>query len=110
MTALLVNGAKAPEERFKDIVLEIRDEKYLITQDGKTASRRLRLDPAKKPKAIDITYDDGPNKGKTNRGVYRIDGDTLTICRHEQPDMPRPGDFNAPAGSGRALVVFQRIK
>src|SRR5262245_10347994 len=58
------NGKKVPADSYKDLRLTIKGNKYLITQDGATASRTFRLDPTKKLKAMDVTYDDGPNKGK----------------------------------------------
>ena len=39
-----------------------------------------KLDPSKKPKAIDITQLSG--KGETIPGIYSIDGDTLKICMY----------------------------
>src|SRR5437899_9230044 len=60
------NGKPRPEDYYKDLRLEIKGDKYVITQGGETASRTFKLDPAKRPKAMDITYDDGPNKAKTN--------------------------------------------
>lgn len=104
------NGRNLPADDFKNVQLEIRGNKNLILQDGGVASRTFRLDPAKKPKAMDITYDDGPNKGKTNHAIYVIDGDRLKICRHEQPEMERPKRFAAEAGSNRALIIWKRVK
>ena len=65
--------------------------RYMAIQD-------LKLDPAKKPREMDITYDDGPNKGKTHHAIYALEGDTLTICRHQQPGRERPNS-RARAGS-----------
>src|SRR5437867_2281585 len=104
------DGKPRPEDYYKDLRLEIKGDKYLITQGDEIASRTFKLDPAKKPKTMDITYDDGPNKGKTNHAIYALEGDILTICRHQQPGMERPKDFAAEAGSDRALIKWKRVK
>jgi uncharacterized protein (TIGR03067 family) len=110
IASLTVNGQERSADTFKNLRLEIKGDKYIITQDGEAASRTFKLDPTKKPKAIDITYDDGPNKGKTSRAIYAVEGDTLTFCRHEQPEMERPKGFGAEAGSGRVLITWKRVK
>jgi uncharacterized protein (TIGR03067 family) len=108
--SLIVNGQPSPADTFKNLRLEIKGDKYLITHDGETASRTFKLDPTKAPKAIDITYDDGPNKGKTGHAIYVIEVDTIKICRYEQPEMERPKGFSAEAGSGRVLITWKRVK
>ena len=44
---------------------------------------------------------------KTERGIYKLEGDTLTICSADEP-APRPDVFTAPAGSKRKLYVYSR--
>jgi uncharacterized protein (TIGR03067 family) len=106
--SLTTNGEEQPAEELKDLRLEIKGNKYLITYRGETVSRTFKLQPTKKPKAMDITYDDGPNKGKTGHTIYELDGDTLRICRHTQPEMERPKEFRAESGSNRTLIVWKR--
>jgi len=40
----------------------------------------FRVDPSAKPAAIDFEHTDGASKGKAWKGIYTLDGDTLTIC------------------------------
>src|SRR5688572_32786583 len=42
--------------------------------------RTVRVDPRTKPAAIDFEHTDGDLKGKAWKGIYVVDGDTLTIC------------------------------
>ena len=67
-----------------------------------------KLDPAAKPAGFDMTHADGPDKGKTQKGIYSFEGDSLTICFREAGQRPR--EFTAKAGSGQAMFVLKREK
>lgn len=110
VVSFVFDGKSRSKDDYKDLHLEIKGDKYLITQSGETASRTLKLDPAKKPKAMDITYDDGPNKGNANHAIYVLEGDCLTICRHQQPERERPKEFASESGSERAIIKWKRFK
>jgi len=69
----------------------------------------VKLDPTKKPKAIDITFTAGERKGQMVLGIYEIEGDTFRVCV-ARPGDERPAEFSAKAGSGRTLVAYQREK
>jgi uncharacterized protein (TIGR03067 family) len=66
-------------------------------------------DPGRKPAQIDFRHTEGTLKGKTWKGIYRLEGETLTICDNA-PDMtrPRPARFATRAGSGAICLVFKR--
>jgi uncharacterized protein (TIGR03067 family) len=69
------------------------------------------VDPSTKPAAIDFEHAEGALKGKTWKGIYALDGDTLTTCDNStSPDKGRPAAFEAAAGSGHILIRFQRAK
>ena len=68
----------------------------------------LKLDPAAKPRAIDITFAVG-----TLLGIYEFDGDTLRVCYSELQESEmgrRPAEFTAPADSKRYLWTLKREK
>jgi uncharacterized protein (TIGR03067 family) len=110
MTALEINGERLPPEKFQNTRLEITGNRY-ITDTGRGAHEAtLKLDPTKKPKAIDMTFVDGPNKGDTAEGIYKLDADTLTICRPRLPPHARPAEFTTKPGSDCFLVVWKRTK
>jgi uncharacterized protein (TIGR03067 family) len=67
------------------------------------------VDPAAQPAAIDFRQDEGLAKGQTWEGIYRLDGDRLTIVDDApDPARGRPDAFAAPVGSGRVLLTFAR--
>jgi uncharacterized protein (TIGR03067 family) len=69
------------------------------------------VDPSAKPAAIDFAHMEGPLKGKAWKGIYALDGDTLTVCDNA-PDLDkgRPAAFEAKSGSGYVLITFKREK
>ncbi len=71
-------------------------------EDKQVGKATFVLEPAKKPKAIDITATEGQGKGKTMYGIYRLEGNTLSICIGEE----RPNDFRAAGKAG--LIQFKR--
>jgi uncharacterized protein (TIGR03067 family) len=65
--------------------------------------------PDKTPKEIDATYTNGPEKGKTVKGIYEIDGDTIKYC-YAPPGKDRPRAFISKPGSGHTLMILKRLK
>jgi uncharacterized protein (TIGR03067 family) len=66
----------------------------------------FKLDPAKQPKTIEMTIVEGPReKGRTEFGIYRIDKDTLTLCRGGK-EFPK--EFSGKGETG--LLKFERVK
>jgi uncharacterized protein (TIGR03067 family) len=67
-------------------------------------------DATKKPATLDITPSDGPDKGKTRKLIYRIEGDKLTLCGARDPEDPRPTEFSAKKGEKQLLLMLKREK
>jgi uncharacterized protein (TIGR03067 family) len=82
------------------------------SKDGKLLyAGTVRVDPSAKPAAIDFEHTEGAVKGKAWKGIYALDGDTLTICDNA-PNLAarRPAAFEAKGGAGYVLVTFRRAK
>jgi uncharacterized protein (TIGR03067 family) len=84
----------------------------IVSRDGKLLyAGTFRVDPSKKPATFDFEHTEGVLKGKTWKGIYALDGDTLTTCDNgPNPEGGRPAAFEAKAGSGQILITFQRAK
>jgi uncharacterized protein (TIGR03067 family) len=67
---------------------------------------KIKVDATKKPATIDIAPLDGPEKGRTFLGIYKIENGELWLVFAEKGD--RPSDFQ---GEGEVLFVrLQREK
>jgi uncharacterized protein (TIGR03067 family) len=86
-------------------------DKFIVKRgDEVIAAGTMKVDPSKKPKASETTYTEGPDKGKTFKGIYEIDGDTAKFCRAGSPDDGRPTEFKTKAGSGQFMAVYRRAE
>jgi RNA polymerase sigma factor (sigma-70 family) len=105
------HGMKVPEERIlaKDVRLVVKGDQWTLKEMQGDADKEftVRLDSGKKPKAINIVYQTGENKGKTSLGIYELDGNTLRVCLGEPGDPP-PTKFDG--GGTYTLEVFKREK
>jgi RNA polymerase sigma factor (sigma-70 family) len=89
---------------------EITADKMLVKFNEGNKPSTYTLDPAAKPKMIDITPGEGDGKGETVPGIYRLEGDTLTICFPCGAQMERPTEFVSKEGSDTMLLVLKRVK
>jgi uncharacterized protein (TIGR03067 family) len=108
MVSLEVDGKSVPEGKLASSTLTIKDDKYIIKVNEKTYETRMTLDPEQKPKTIDMKFLDGANKDKTALGIYKIGGDTFTMCRALNPGQSRPRDFATWPNTNTFLVVWKK--
>jgi uncharacterized protein (TIGR03067 family) len=108
----IADGKATPAKTIKDRVITFEDGKYTL-RDGKEiyASATFKIDPSKDPKWFDLTITtaDSEYKGKTQLGIYKVNGDRLTFCIADF-DAKRPTDFTAKKGSGRILTTYRKQK
>ncbi len=102
-------GNKFPDEVRKSIKLVIKDGKYTVTVGQVPDAGTAKLDTSAKPKALDITGTEGPNKGKTIFAIYELDGDTLRVC-YDLSGKSRPTEFKTKEGTQLFLVTYKREK
>jgi uncharacterized protein (TIGR03067 family) len=78
-------------------------------KEGKPQKATFKLDPSKKPKAMDVVH-----QGETEpfRLIYLLDGDVLKLCGPNDPGPggKRPTEFTAKAGSRQVVMVLKRQK
>jgi uncharacterized protein (TIGR03067 family) len=114
MDLLVDNGRKASAEEAGKFQVTIKGDKFVVKSELLAdISITIKLMPREKgkekenPAAIDLTQDDDAKKERKVLGIYKIDGDTLTICASND-DKKRPTEF--AGGKGVILVVLKRQK
>jgi uncharacterized protein (TIGR03067 family) len=108
-SAAELGGKMFPDEVRKSIKLVVKDDKYTVTVGKQVDQGTVKLNPAAKPKELDITGTDGPNKGKTILAIYERDGDTLRVC-YDLGGKARPTEFKTREGTQLFLVTYKREK
>ena len=104
-----VNLGGMPLPTTDRVITFTPDGRYVTRQPGGDVkvSGTFTADPKKDPAEIDTT--EPPEVGgKVTPSIYRIEGDTLTVC--SSLDGQRPRTFEAPAGSKVILMTFKRLK
>jgi uncharacterized protein (TIGR03067 family) len=91
--------------------------KFTLELGGKSASGTFKIDPAKKPKQIDMTVTKGSDddtkkfEGKTSKGIYELDGDKLKWLASEPGAEDRPEAFPKEGDKTKGLyLIFERAK
>ena len=104
-----LGGRVFPDEVRKNIKLVVQGDKYTVTVGKEIDQGTVKLNPAAKPKEMDITGTEGPNKGRTIKAIYERDGDTLRVC-YDLSGKSRPKDFKTGEGTQLFLVTYKREK
>jgi uncharacterized protein (TIGR03067 family) len=83
------------------------DGKIRLTKGGEAEpDGTYTADPKADPATLDFSLEPG---GGVLRGIFRADGDTLTICCEDADQGKRPARFAAPAGTKLMLLTFAKI-
>ena len=69
------------------------------------------VNPNKDPKTIDNVLESGASKGKKQYGVYKLEGDKLTVCMTPpgRAEDDRPKEFTTK-DTTNVVFVFERVK
>lgn len=103
-----IDGQAMPDNLRQGARRVAKDGVTTVTINGQMFMQaKFTIDPTKKPKTIDYRFTDGPTKGKTQLGIYEVNGDTVKFC-FAAPEMDRPADFSTKEGSRRTLSVWKR--
>ena len=110
--SFLRGGAELPKEKqFPDRLMTIKGDTFSEKRAGKVAVRgTLKIDPTKNPKWMDATFlEGGPGLNETVLGIYRLEGDKLTVSCGKVGD-PRPTAFESKTGTSLRLIEYKRQK
>ena len=89
------SGDKLPEEEAKKMKVVIAGDKLTISMgEGQSETAGIKVDPSKTPAWIDIIPPGNPGKDEPVAGIYKLEGDTLTICFNKGESKEHPKDFS----------------
>jgi RNA polymerase sigma factor (sigma-70 family) len=119
--SLIEDGEEAPAEIVKAVVIVFKGDKMTFqpgwsidaTEKGKVKfcldpdpdEMRFTLRKGSNPKEIHLTAS-GPDKKINVVNIYKLNGDTLTLCGGEKPT---PVEFTGRKGSKQGLLVLKRL-
>jgi uncharacterized protein (TIGR03067 family) len=97
----------------------VPDFTFIVAAGGKATGQSpqgeyqatITVDPKKRPKTIDNLHESGAQKGKTQYGIYELEGDTWTVCMTlpgvAEGDRPKTFDTEDTAN---VVFVFERLE
>lgn len=100
------DGQDAPADLVNAMKAKITADELTITVKDKSFPAKIKVDPKAKPAAIDIAPSDGPEKGHTFPGIYKVEDGQLVIAFTEKGD--RPTEFKG--GGGVLLIRLKKEK
>jgi len=103
-------GEALPAEARDTARWTMKGEKYTFEFGGMTEEGTIKLDPSKKPATMDLAITEGQDKGKDQVGIYKIEGDTITVCLAPPGAKDRPTEFKSTEDNGFILVAIKRSK
>ena len=107
VASLETDGSTQPSHELTDAAITVRGNQFASVGMGDAYDGTIELFPRKKPKAFDLVFTSGPAEGARNRGIYRLDDDTWTICLATR-GKTRPRSFKTKPDSGLALETLVR--
>lgn len=105
--SLEVDGGAVPPGAIASSRLLIDGDRFRTESPEATYEGVFNIDVEAEPHAIDIEFIAGPEAGNTNRGIFRFEGEGLTICL-DMNGKDRPAGFRTSPGSGHALETLRR--
>jgi uncharacterized protein (TIGR03067 family) len=104
------DGLAMPDDMRKQMKRVCTGDEATVTLAGQVYIKaKITIDPSKTPKTIDYLMTAGFTKGKTQLGIYELDGDTFKAC-FGKPGAERPTDFTSKPGDGRTFSIWKRQK
>jgi len=97
-------------DSLEGAVRDIGEETYSITPaSGTTITGSYLADSQASPRTIDQFVDNGRFGGKTLKGIYRVQGNRLTIS-FGGPGEARPASFESVPGTAHTVAIHERVE
>jgi uncharacterized protein (TIGR03067 family) len=105
--SLEIDGASMPASATSESRLLIDGDRFRMESPEGNYEGAFTIDVEATPPHIDIAFVEGPDAGHTCRGIYEVNGDSLTLCLG-LVGASRPKSFATKERSGHALERLRR--
>ena len=82
-------GKVAPKELTETLVVTFKGEELVIKVGEDEKKAKIKVDASKTPNTIDFVPSEGPEKGKTFPGIYKMEKGELMLTFTEKGDRPK---------------------
>ena len=101
----LTEADLAKQQSLAERKIRATADKMIATKDGKDDPLSYKLDATKTPHEIDMTETKADGKTETMYGIYKLEGDILTICAVPSTNpADRPKEFKT-APDNKAMIL-----
>ncbi|MEO6811228.1 MAG: TIGR03067 domain-containing protein [Isosphaeraceae bacterium] len=109
IVSITQDGTKESDESVHGGRIEFSEDGYTVRANDQIVEQGSQsLDSSKQPKTIDFKITRGPAKGKTQPGIYQLEGDQLRVCFAHPGGSDRPKQFTSTTESRTILLVLRR--
>src|SRR5262245_18186110 len=107
VTSLTMDGERMDADAVSGAQIVVKGRAFTSLGKGGEYGGTIDLDQKKSPKRFDLLITAGHAAGTRHLGIYRLDGDTWSMCLATRGDT-RPRTFSARPGTGFALETLVR--
>lgn len=108
MVSMVQDGKPLDASMVKWVSRTMHGSRTTVTAGPNTMlNAEFICDPAQDPNTIDYTLLEGANKGQKQLGIYKVEGDVLSICM-AAPGKPRASEYASSRGDGATYSVWRR--
>jgi uncharacterized protein (TIGR03067 family) len=109
IVSITQDGEKEPDESVQGGRIEFSEAGYTVRANDQIGEQGTQsLDSTKQPKTIDFKITRGHDKGKTQLGIYQLEGDQLRLCFSDPGAIDRPKQFTSTPETRSILLVLRR--
>jgi len=104
-----LNGELLPEDIISSMTLSVTGDKYVVKVGNEPDKGTIKYYPYSIPMGLDIIGEEGPNKGKTIKAIYKHTGGYLFICYNLYSEE-RPKNFTSTPQNKYYLVRYKLVQ